>query len=340
MAQSLATKWRPKTFDSICSQKSVVRILQKQLETNEIKNCYLFAGASGCGKTTLARIFANQINNNCGEPIEIDGASNNGVDSVKSIIKSAQERAIDTKYKIFIVDECHMITTQGWNAFLKCIEEPPTYTIFMFCTTDPQKIPLTILNRVQRFNISKIPLNLIEERLNFICKEEGFLNYKEATSYISKISDGGMRDAITTLEKCASYDIDLKMENIVKALGTFSYEQFFDLVNNIIDGNEGPVIQIVDEIYNSGSDLKLFVDNFLSFCLDISKYIIFKDISITKIPQYLINNLNNSINFDNSLAYYNYILDKLLNIKILIKNDSNIKDTVTIMLLQITRGEK
>ena len=337
MAESLAVKWRPNDWESVCGQKSIVKILSRQLELNEIKNAYLFCGASGCGKTTLARIFANKINKNIGEPIEIDAASNNGVDNVKSIIKSAQERAIDTKYKIYIIDECHMITTAGWNAFLKCIEEPPTYTIFMFCTTDPQKIPATILNRVQRFNISRIPIELVVERLRFICQQEGYTNYEEAIHYIAKISDGGMRDAICTLEKCSSFDTDLSIDNVLESLGNFSHETFFRLVNNVIDGNEGNVIEIIDNFYNAGNDLKLFIDNFLSFCLDISKYSIFKNIDITNIPSTMLDNLNNSINFDNATNYYNYLLDRLLNLKQLIKNDSNVKDTITVVFLQLTR---
>lgn len=337
MAESLAVKWRPDDWGSVCGQKSIVKILSRQLELNEIKNAYLFCGASGCGKTTLARIFANKINKNIGEPIEIDAASNNGVDNVKSIIKSAQERAIDTKYKIYIIDECHMITTAGWNAFLKCIEEPPTYTIFMFCTTDPQKIPATILNRVQRFNISRIPVELVVERLRFICQQEGYTNYEESIHYIAKISDGGMRDAICTLEKCSSFDTDLSIDNVLESLGNFSHETFFRLVNNVIDGNEGNVIEIIDNFYNAGNDLKLFIDNFLSFCLDISKYSIFKNIDITNIPSTMLDNLNNSINFDNATNYYNYLLDRLLNLKQLIKNDSNVKDTITVVFLQLTR---
>lgn len=337
MAESLAVKWRPNDWESVCGQTSIIRILSRQLEMNEIKNAYLFCGASGCGKTTLARIFANKINSHIGEPIEIDAASNNGVDNVKSIIKAAQERAIDSKYKIYIIDECHMITTQGWNAFLKCIEEPPAFTIFMFCTTDPQKIPATILNRVQRFNISRIPLELIVNRLTYICEQEGFINYQEAVHYIAKISDGGMRDAICILEKCASYDRDLRIENVLNALGNYSYETLFRLVNSIIDGNEADIITILDSFYNAGNDLKLFVDTFLSFCLDVSKYSIFKNLNMTKIPSNMETQLQNSINFDNATQYYNYLLDRLLNLKQMLRNDSCFKDTITISFLQMAR---
>lgn len=339
MAESLAVKYRPKDWDEVCGQNSVMRILTRQLELNELKNVYLFSGASGCGKTTLARIFANKINNNIGTPNEIDAASNNGVDNVKAIIKSAQERAIDSKYKIFIVDECHMITTQGWNAFLKCIEEPPTYTIFIFCTTDPQKIPATILNRVQRFNITRINTDKVRERLMYICEQEGFINYEESTDYIAKISDGGMRDAISTLEKCAGYSTDLSINNVLDALGNYSYDTLFSLINNIIDGREGEVLKILDEFYKSGNDLRLFVDMFLSFCLDISKYIVFKSTDMIKIPSSMENTLQNSTNFDNSLGYYMYIVNQLLDLKNMLKNDSNMRSTIEVMFLKMTRME-
>ena len=314
-----------------------MRILTRQLELGELKNVYLFAGASGCGKTTLARIFANKINNYVGTINEIDAASNNGVDNVKAIIKSAQERSIDSKYKIFIVDECHMITTQGWNAFLKCIEEPPAYTIFIFCTTDPQKIPPTILNRVQRFNITRINTDKIRERLSYICRQEGFTNYEESVDYISKLSDGGMRDAISTLEKCAGYSTDLSINNVLDALGNYSYDTFFDLINSIIDGKEGDVLKILDEFYKAGNDLRLFVDMFLSFCLDVSKYIVFQSTDMIKIPSSMEGRLTNSTNFADSLNYYMFIVNQLLDLKNMLKNDSNMKSTIEVMFLKMTR---
>lgn len=337
MAESLAVKYRPQEWEEICGQKSIIHILSRQIELNEIKNAYLFCGASGCGKTTAARIFANKINNYVGNPIEIDGASNNGVENVKNIIKAAQERAIDSKYKIYIIDECHSLTNQAWQAFLKCIEEPPTYTIFIFCTTDPQKIPATILNRVQRFNFTRISIDAIINRLKYICQSEGFINYDEACEYIAKISDGGMRDAICTLEKCSSYDTNLMIENVLESLGNYSYNTFFELINNIIDGNEGNVINIIDSYYAQGNDLKIFVDNFLAFCLDISKYSIFRDISMTTLPSTMKMELDNSINFDNSSKYYSYLLDRLLDLKQSLKNDSNIKSTIIVSFLKLTR---
>ena len=156
MGQSLAVKYRPHAFEDVCGQESIIKILNMQASTKRVSNAYLFCGASGCGKTTIARIFASKINEGKGTPIEIDAASHNGVEAVKTLVKGASERSLDSEYKVIILDECHSITNQGWQAFLKGIEEPSEYTIFIFCTTDPQKIPPTIINRVQRFNFQRI----------------------------------------------------------------------------------------------------------------------------------------------------------------------------------------
>lgn len=337
--KSLATQYRPKTFEEVCSQKSVIKILKRQLELKQFLNCYLFCGSSGVGKTTLGRIFANEINKGKGNPIEIDGASNNGVDNVKAIIKSASERSVDSEYKVYIIDECHALTNQAWQAFLKCIEEPPTYTIFLFCTTDPQKIPDTILNRVQRFNLTRINQKDIKERLEYVCKNEGFKNYEESCDYISKISNGGMRDALAYLDKASSYSDDLSINNVLDALGNYSYDTFFDLTNTIIDGNEEEIINIVDNVFNSGKDLKLFIDQYLDCCLDLSKFCLFQDLAVTKFPTSLLEKVKYCTGIENNRKYFNSLVDKVLDIRNLTKTDSNPKTAITVMLLQFSRGK-
>lgn len=335
--RSLGVKYRPQTWEEMTEQKSIVKILQQEIATNQIKNCYLFCGTSGAGKTTSARLFAKQINRGIGDPIEIDAASNNSVDNVRNIIKSAQERSLEGKYKVFVIDECHALSNQAWQAFLKCIEEPPEFTIFIFCTTDPQKIPDTILNRVERFNFTRISSKGIEDRLRYVCQQEGFTNYEEAIQYISKISNGGMRDALAHLDKCASYDTNLSIENVLEALGEYSYESMFKLLNAFIDGSEKDIFEIVNSYYNKGNDLKLFVDKLLSFVLDVNKYAIFKDCSMLKIPVTFEEDLKRTVAIDNASAYFMYVADKLLDLKIAIKNDSDIKSTIEVMFTQIAR---
>ena len=329
---SLAVKYRPAEFRHVCSQGSIVRILIRQLQTKQWVNCYLFSGPSGTGKTTIARILANKINKGLGEPIEIDARSNNGVDNVRLIIDEADKRALDAEYKVYIIDECHMLTNQAWNALLKLIEEPPKYTIFMFCTTELQKVPETIQNRCQQFRLNRVDNDLIEGRLGWICEQEGYTYTEEAIEQITKMSMGSARQAIAYLDKCKDYG-DITLENVLEVLGAFSYDTYFDLINAIIDKNEQKIVQIIEELYQSGCDLKLFVDLFLEFVLDLTKYIIFKSFDIIKIPESYKNKVEWTINVENAGKYYNHLIDKLLELKVLVKGDSNLKTTIEIFLM-------
>lgn len=338
MASSLAVKYRPRTFDEELGQSSTIKILKRQLETGHLSHCYLFAGSSGCGKTTTARAFAMQINEGKGNPIEIDAASNNGVDAVRAIVDSAKERSVDSEFKIFIIDECHAISTPGWQAFLKCIEEPPAYTIFMFCTTNPEKVPETIQNRVMRLNISKVDTKLIANRLKYICEQEGYTNYDEACDYLAKLGNGGVRDSISYLEKCANYDPNLSIDNVLACLGNFSYDSFFNLTGALLNQDEGEVLNMIEQYYNSGNDLKMFIENYLEFTIDLAKYCIFKSLSMVKIPSSLENRCAGYAGIPNILDYTNKLVDKILSIKNTIKQDINPKNTVEVMFINICRG--
>ena len=341
--KSLAVKYRPTTFETVAGQNVTTRILNKVLEKQAFKNAYLFAGPSGCGKTSMSRLFAKYINNGVGDPIEIDAASNNGVDQVRAIIESANQRSLTGTYKIYIIDECHMITTAGWNAFLKGLEETPEYTIFIFCTTEPNKIPATILNRVQRFNITKINTEEIKARLEFICLQEGFVNYTDTCELISKLCNGGMRDAITMLDQCADFSNDLSLENTKAILGESPFERMLKLTNCLIGSNEQFTIAAIETLSAEGRDLKQFIDDYHSFVLELTKYILFKNISLTNIPAYLENSEDTMLSvsyttaFEGSLAWFNYLSDKLLKIKNAIKYDNSAKTTIEAYLLQVCR---
>ena len=329
---NLATKYRPKEFSDVCAQGSIIKILERQLETRQWVNSYLFSGPSGCGKTTLARIMASKINNGLGEPIEIDAASNNSVNDVRQIIEEADKRALDAEYKIYIIDECHGLSSNAWQALLKLIEEPPKYTIFMFCTTELQKVPETIQNRCQQYRVSRISNDLILNRLKYICEKEHISYVSEGLEQITKLSLGSMRQAIAYLDKCKDYGT-ITLGTTLTVLGAFSYDRYFDLINAIIDRNNETIINIVEELYNKGSDIKLFVDQFLDFLLDLTKYIIFRSFDIIKIPESYKEKVNYTINVEDAGKYFNHLIDKCLELKTLIKGDPNVKTTVEIFLI-------
>lgn len=170
--ESLAVRYRPKTWSDVCEQESVRKILQHQIATNTIKNAYLFCGSAGCGKTTVGRIFAREINKGKGEPIEIDAASHNSVDDVRTLTQQANTQSLDSEYRCYIIDECHSLSNNAWQAFLKTLEEPPKKSVFIFCTTNPEKIPATILSRVQRYDFKKLSQQAIVDRLKYIIDSE------------------------------------------------------------------------------------------------------------------------------------------------------------------------
>lgn len=288
---SLAVKYRPKTFADVVEQDNIKTILQEQIDSGEIKNAYLFCGPAGDGKTTCARIFAKEINKGCGNPIEMDAASNSGVDDVKAICRQALTKSLDSEYKVFIIDECHSISNTGWQAFLKLIEEPPAKSIFIFCTTDPQKIPKTIHSRVQRHDFKMISQAAICRRLEFVYQTEAVqndwecnYNYKDGMEYIAKLADGHMRDALTFLDKCLSYSTQLTLENVINCLGAVDYEEMFDLTDHISGLELKEAIDDVERIYSSGRDIKLFLKQYIQFLLDICKLQIGCEWSLVSIP--------------------------------------------------------
>ena len=305
---SLATKYRPQKFEEIVEQDSIKVILENQVKTNNLKHAYLFCGSAGTGKTSSARIIAHMINNYETEPIELDCASHNGVDDVRAIIEDCKTRPYKGKYKVFLLDEIQMLTVQAWSAMLKILEEPPEYVIFLFCTTDPQKILGTILSRVQRFNFSRISNEGIRNRLKYIIENENnerdlaslqLIIYDDnAIDYIARLSQGGMRDSITTLEKCLDYDTNLSLENVIKVTSGGITEQLLtQFLCYMLNGQCKEALIHFNNIYMSGVDVTLFLKLWTEYLQNCVKYMITQTAEITKLSSVTVDWLKTIMTF-------------------------------------------
>lgn len=326
--EALATKYRPRTFNDVVCQDNIKKVLTNQLDTGEIKQAYLFCGSAGTGKTTSARIFASDVNGGKGKPIEIDGASNNGVDNIRSIIDDCRMKSLDSKYKVYIIDEVHMLSIGAFNALLKVLEEPPKGVIFILCTTDPHKIPATILSRLQRFDFKRIPQFDIVNRLKYILQQEGNITYDmEALEYIAKLADGGMRDAIMKLDTVIGYTNNITLQAVLDCLGITNYEHLVAIVQGIINKQPNEPIQIIDKIYRDGKDLKLFVKDLNKFVLDLCKLSITRNKELTMIPTDI---MRKCIHIATNTPKYELvdILDAINNLLDKIKYEQNPKNLI------------
>lgn len=336
--QSLAVKYRPTTFEDVTEQGSVKTILRQQLRSGEIKHAYLFCGGAGTGKTTTARIFANEINNGKGTPTEIDAASNNSVNDVRTIIQQSRMATLDgSKYRIYIIDECHSLSNSAWQAMLKLLEEPPETAIFIFCTTDPQKIPKTILSRVQRYDFQRISQKGVGLRLHYILGSESATNKSlswdmDAIEYIAKLADGGMRDAITMMDKCLAYSPKLTVQNVVSAIGTVDYDEMLHLTDDLVAPDTRGMMEKIEELHRQGKDLKLFVRNYTSFVLDLCKYFLTGSLDLTQIPNYYHDELSKKE--DSYFVRCQALLEVLLKLNADIKWDTSPKAMVEANLFQ------
>ena len=340
---NLANKYRPRKFEEVVAQEYVKEILLNQLESGEVKHAYLFCGGAGTGKTTSARIFAKDVNEGKGNPIEIDAASNNGVENVRNIIEDSKFKSLDSKYKVYIIDEVHMLSTGAFNALLKTLEEPPSGTIYILCTTDPQKIPNTIMSRVQRFDFTRIKNEDIVKQLTFILESENseVVPYSwdtEAIAFIGKLANGGMRDAITRLEKVLDYTSDITVDEVAAALGTPDYETFIELTSAILENDSESSLRLLDGIYMAGKDLKLSMRNYTDFLVDLCKFHLTKDMSFTSLPDHLVDDLDEICqSSDYSLVLW--ILEEMNRLNSVIKWEPNAKPIIEGQILLMTQED-
>ncbi len=277
MYQALYRKWRPQSFADVVGQSAICDTLTKQVETGKTSHAYLFSGSRGTGKTTCAKILAKAINcenpfhgnpcNKCpscvgitsGEVmdvVEIDAASNNGVDYVRDLRDEAIYSPANVRKRVYIIDEVHMFSTSAFNALLKIMEEPPEHVAFILATTELHKVPATIASRCQRFIFKRIPLTAIAERLQFITRSEGASLSDDAAGYIASLSDGAMRDALSLLDQCISVgDGEVTAETVENVVGLAGRKQTFDMALAIADRDLGKTLTFLNEIYTGGKNL-------------------------------------------------------------------------------------
>ena len=297
IGQSLAQKYRPANFNDMTEQALVVDLVKSMCESDSLPNRnFLFIGPAGTGKTTLAKIIANELNQGKGAPIEIDAASHSGVDDVRALVQQASQYPIGMDYKVIILDECHSLSSNAWQVLLLPIEAQVAKTVWIFCTTNPEKIPPTILSRVQTFQLSKISLQGIYNRLKYVLEceiaEGREISYTDdAISYVAKLANGGMRDALTLLDKCLAYNLNVTSENVVTALDIPNYDIYFNLLNALVKKDNQAVTEIVNSVYNSGANFVKWFEAFHGFIANIIKYIYIKDISATIIPSIYLSKL-------------------------------------------------
>ncbi len=345
---ALYRKYRPTNFSSIVGQDVIVDILKNSIINNKVSHAYLFTGPRGTGKTSTAKILAHAVNclnftnDICGECsicksldlndndiVEIDAASNNGVDEIRSLRDNVNLMPAFCKYKIYIIDEVHMLSTGAFNALLKTLEEPPSHVIFILATTEPNKIPLTILSRCQRFDFNKINMNDLVSRLKYIVNEEGRVVSDNILEQIAKISDGGLRDAINLLDQVLSLpDENINIDEVEKLSGKISTQSVYELFSYIINNDLVSILNFSTYMFDNGKNYKDLADSMLSFLRDISIN--------TEVPNYFDKSYSEllskiSISFNN-LIKMSSIINELLKE---LKNSNNQKMLFEIYVFQM-----
>jgi len=289
---ALYRKFRPDVFSEVKGQDHIVTTLKNQIKAGRIGHAYLFCGTRGTGKTSVAKIFAKAVNcenssdgSPCGKcavcksisagssmnVIEIDAASNNGVDNIREIRNEVEYSPTEGKYKVYIIDEVHMLSSGAFNALLKTLEEPPSYVIFILATTEVHKIPITILSRCQRYDFRRISIDTISDRLKELLVSEGQEFEEKAVRYVAKRGDGSMRDALSLLDQCIAFHIGERItyENVLEVLGAVDTEVFLEMFEYILDNNLSGLMAMVEDIVIQGRELTRFVTEFTMYLRNI-----------------------------------------------------------------------
>ena len=290
MHQALYRKWRPQTFDDVCGQEHITSILRYEAEHASFSHAYLFCGSRGTGKTTCAKILAKVVNcespvngSPCGrceacraidsgaatDVLEMDAASNNGVDNIRDIRDEVVYSPSALRYRVYIIDEVHMLSVSAFNALLKTLEEPPEHVIFILATTELQKLPATIISRCQRFDFRRIATETLMDRLLYIAKEEGISLEPEAARMLAKLAQGGMRDAISLLELCAGGQRSITLDAVEACVGLTGREAMLATVNAVAERNYDLLFEQVAEVVRSSKDIAVFWQDLISLYRDM-----------------------------------------------------------------------
>jgi DNA polymerase-3 subunit gamma/tau len=290
----LARKWRPKTFSEVVGQQHVLRALINGLDQDRLHHAFLFSGTRGVGKTTLARIFAKSLNceqgissTPCGECqscrevdagrfvdlIEVDAASRTKVDDTRELLDNVQYAPSRGRYKVYLIDEVHMLSTSSFNALLKTLEEPPPHVKFLFATTDPQKLPITILSRCLQFNLRRLELEQISAHLQFILQQEQIEFEPNSTKALARAADGSMRDALSLLDQAIAFgNGKVEDEHVSNMLGTINQDQVSDLIQALFDQDGGKLLHLSSELSSQGRDFSVVLNGLLSTFQQIATY--------------------------------------------------------------------
>ena len=291
--KALYRKYRPSTFEEVVGQQHIVATLQNAIKNNKLAHAYLFCGPRGTGKTSVAKLLAKTINctsdgnRPCGkcancidiqesthpDVIELDAATNNGVDEVRDLIDKVKYAPMQGKYKVYIIDEVHMMTASAFNALLKTLEEPPEYCIFILATTEPHKVLPTIVSRCQRFDFNKVPTPLIKERLSYIAEKEGIKCEDAALQLVSEIAEGGMRDALSIMDQCIAYaQNDIKASDVSAVYGIATTREKLDLLAFVSDRDTKSLMEKAKSLSNRGIDLQRLTTDLINICKETVVY--------------------------------------------------------------------
>lgn len=359
MHKALYRVYRPKTFEDVVGQEHIVKTLKNQIKNNNIGHAYLFSGTRGTGKTSTAKIFARAVNclnsvneepcnqceicvdtlnDNIMDIVEIDAASNNSVDDIRELRESVKYTPSKAKYKVYIIDEVHMLSQGAFNALLKTLEEPPSYVIFILATTEPHKIPATILSRCQRFDFKRVSSKDIANRMAYICEKENIQAEEKALNLIARNSQGALRDALSILDQCMSFGNEkIEYNDVIELLGTVNIDELFELSQSIIDENTKKSLQILNEFIIWGKDIRNLINDLIDHFRNLMVCKVSKDLDdIISLPEEIIERLKDqskTININDLIR----ILNILSETQDSMKSSSNTRILAEVTMMKIAQ---